>query len=75
VPVPTIPAAGSSPDDPITVHCLDALGRQRSTRVFVRDGRVVVDQPAPGAAIYDWHGAAELSSAMDHARTLLPGTR
>ncbi|WP_170184995.1 hypothetical protein [Saccharothrix texasensis] len=52
---------------------MDAMGRPRTTEVFVRDGRVVVVQPSPGTAVYDWHGAAEMGSAVDQLRKQLPG--
>jgi hypothetical protein len=74
VPTPPTSSAGSSPDNPITVQCLDAFNRARVTQVYVRDGRVVVQQPSSGAALYDWHGAAELASAVDQLRRTLPGS-
>ncbi|ROP36304.1 hypothetical protein EDD40_1569 [Saccharothrix texasensis] len=73
MPTPLSPSAGSSPENPITVQCMDAMGRPRTTEVFVRDGRVVVVQPSPGTAVYDWHGAAEMGSAVDQLRKQLPG--
>ncbi|WP_158840971.1 hypothetical protein [Saccharothrix deserti] len=67
-------AADSSPDRPINVACFDAAGRQRVTQVYLRDARIVVLQPSPGTSFYDWHGAAELASAVDQLRKRLPGT-
>lgn len=58
------PGPGGGLPAPIAVFCRDAVDQPRATTVFVRDHRVIVVQPEPGEASYDWVSASELTSAL-----------